>query len=62
MIEVVLYYKSEGKANTFQYQTETRDFVIATEEAIMGLKEKVKDPEISTVHSWKIDNNNSFGG
>lgn len=58
MIEVVLYYKSEGKANTFQYQTETKDFVIATEEAIMDLKEKVKDPEISTVHSWRIDDNN----
>ncbi|KYC48213.1 MAG: hypothetical protein AMQ74_01623 [Candidatus Methanofastidiosum methylothiophilum] len=64
MIEVMLYYKTEGKANKFHYRTETKDFVIAVEEAIIELKKEFKNIEVFTVHSWKIENNtfNNGGG
>ena len=53
MITVLLCYTRDGKAEIKEYTTETRDFQVAFEEAIMQLgKDAVT---VTTAHMWDVN-------
>lgn len=52
MITVLLCYTRDGKAEIKEYKTETRDFQVAFEEAIMQLGKDAMT--VTTAHIWEF--------
>lgn len=52
-INVMIGYKEDERAKVFNYETETKDFEVALEEARIELG---KDKQIKTIHMYIIEN------